>query len=149
MFKDRMMRGALAGVIASFSILIWNLFSDYYLHFAKKTWLEALCNLVMGHSIENRIDFIIAICLLLIWNGFLGVIFVKKVIPKQDGSYIGRAITYNFIVWFILYSIGTMFKINSFHTVAWQTVISNWIGLIFYGIILGWLTKRWDELNKP
>jgi hypothetical protein len=51
--KDRLLRGAFAGVLAGLILLTWNLFSHYILHFAKKTWLEVLNQLIMGHSLKE------------------------------------------------------------------------------------------------
>jgi hypothetical protein len=73
-------------------------------------------------------DFVVAFGLFIIWNGFLGAFFGRYVISEKDGNYLGRAIGYGYISWFILNTIGTLFKIEKLHEVTWQTAISNWIG---------------------
>lgn len=147
MFKDRLLRGALAGIIASLFMLTWNFFSRYIVHFAKQTWLESLSQLVLGHSPKDIMDFIAAFGSFIIWNGFIGAIFVRFVVPDRDGSYLGRAVGYGFIWWFFLYTIGTMYKITTLNIVASLTVFSNWISVMIFGIVLGWLSKRWDVLE--
>lgn len=144
MFKDRLLRGALAGIIASLCMIAWNLFSYYILHFAKHTWLESLSQLVLGQPSKDILDFIAAFGSLIIWNGFLGGIFVSFIIPQRSGSYLGRAVGFGFIIWFFLYTIGTLYKIKTLDIVASQTVFSNWISITIYGIVLGWITKWWD-----
>jgi hypothetical protein len=147
MFKDRLLRGALAGLIGGLWLIGWNLFSYYLLHFAKSTWAEAMSQLILGHGVENAIDFIISISFQCIWNAFIGVIFVRLVVPEKKGCYLGRAIGLQFIIWFFLEAIGTMYHIKSLDYVLWQTVLSNWVGITGFGIILGCLTKKWDKLE--
>jgi hypothetical protein len=56
-------------------------------------------------------DYVVAVGFLFIWNAFLGVVYIRFVIPERDGSYLGRAIGFGLISWFILYALGTVFKI--------------------------------------
>lgn len=147
LIKDRLLRGALAGVLGGLVLLTWNLFSNYILHFAKKTWLEALNQLIMGHSLKEAMDYVVAFGLLCIWNAFLGAIYVRLVIPDREGSYLGRAIGFGLISWFIFYALGTMFKIQGLHEVAWQTALSNWIAIAFFGIVLGCLKLRQEKVG--
>jgi hypothetical protein len=145
--KDRLLRGALAGIISGILLISLNLSSLYLFHFAKTIWTETMAQLIMGHGIDNIMDFIVAVGFQCIWNGFVGVLFVRFVIPKKEGNYLGRSIGLIFMVWFFLEAIGTMYHIKTLDLVQWQTVISNWVGIIVFGIILGWLTKKWDELE--
>lgn len=144
MFKDRLLRGALAGIIASLFMLAWNLFSYYILHFAKVTWLESLSQLVLGQPPKDISDFLAAFGSLIIWNGFLGGFFVSFIIPERSGSYLGRAVCFGYVIWFFLYSLGTLYKIETLHIASPVTVFSNWIAVMIYGIVLGWITKWWD-----
>ena len=141
------MRGALAGAIGCIWIFAWNQFSYSLLHFAKTLWTDALSQLVMGHQAKNTMDFIVAVVLLFIWNGFLGGIYTRFVIPERDGSYIGRAILLGLIAWFLIFTFGTFYKIPTLYKGVWQTAVSNWVAVIGWGIILGWLTGRWDNLE--
>ena len=145
MFKDRLIRGAVAGVIAALYHLIWNLSSQYLFHFARVTWFESMSQVIAGHSITSTMDFIVSTGYLLIWNGFLGALFIRFVIPDRDGSYIGRAIGFSFIAWFFLQAIGTMHHVKTLDNVAWQTILSNWIDVIIFGVVLGRLTQKWDQ----
>jgi len=144
LFKDRLLRGALAGIISSLFMLAWNLFSYYILHFAKVTWLESLSQLVLGQPPKDILDFLAAFGSLIIWNGFLGGFFVSFIIPERSGSYLGRAVCFGYVIWFFLYSLGTLYKIETFHIASPVTVFSNWIAVMIYGIVLGWITKWWD-----
>lgn len=143
--RDRLLRGGLAGVIGTIWLLPWNLFSHYILHFAKTTWLDAMANLELGHPIKNAMDYVAAIGLLLLWNGILGGIYVRFIVTKQEGNYIGRGIAFGLASWFILEAFGSFYRIPSLDKIAWQTAFSNWFGVSGFGLILGWLTKRWDE----
>ena len=147
MFKDRLIRGALAGIIGGLLLIGSNFFSQYLLHFAKTNWSESMSQLIMGHGVKNAMDLIVSICFECIWNSFLGVLFVRLVIPEKEGSYLGRALGLNFIAWFFLQAIGTMYHIKTIDLVQWQTVISNWIGITIFGITMAWLTKKWDKLE--
>ena len=82
-----------------------------------------MSQVIAGHSITSTIDLIVSTGYLLIWNGFLGVLFIRFVIPDRDGSYIGRAIGFSFIAWFFLQAIGTMYHVKTLDNVAWQTML--------------------------
>lgn len=148
LFKDRLLRGALAGIIASLCMIAFNFFSYYILHFAQQTWIESLSQLVLGQSPKDILDFIAAFGSFIIWNGFLGAIFVIIVVRKQGGSYLGRAVGYGLIIWFFLLTIGTLYHIETLDMVSSLTVFSNWISITIYGIVLGWITKRWDAYEQ-
>ena len=145
--RDRLIRGVLSGLIACLWIEAWNNVSYYLLHFAKVTWTQSLNQLVMGHSINSTMDFIVSHALLFFWNGFLGAIYVRSIIPERDGNYILRGIFFGLAAWFAIYSLGTLYKIPTLDVVAWQTALSNWITVTMWGIIVGWLTGRWDDLE--
>ena len=40
---------------------------------------------------------------------------------------------------------GTLYKVKYLSVLAWQTALSNCVAAAGFGIILGWLTERWDE----
>jgi hypothetical protein len=143
--NDRLIRGALAGMISALSLLPWNLISYYLLNFAKHTWLELVFLLPMGSSPQGVMDYVASVVIFIIWNGFLGAIFVQNVMPDKEGCYIARSIGFSYICWFIFYSIGTLYRIGQLHAIEWQTALSNWIAVFIFGILLGWLTKCWDE----
>jgi hypothetical protein len=148
LFEDRLLRGALAGLIGGIWLIGWNLVSKFLLYFAKMTWVESMSQLIMGHEVENAMDFIVSIGFQCIWNGFIGILFVRFVVREKEGSYLGRAIGLLFITWFLLEAIGTMYHIKTLDLVQWQTVLSNWVGITGFGIILGWLLKKWDKQDK-
>ncbi|MCO1602422.1 hypothetical protein [Desulfosporosinus nitroreducens] len=77
MFKDRLIRGAIAGIIASLCMLAWNFFSFYILLFAKQTWLESINESTCIRTVNKRqLDFIAAFGSFIILNGFLGGIYI-------------------------------------------------------------------------
>ena len=147
LLKDRVLRGALAGIIGCLWLFAWNQASHSLLHFVKTLWTDALSQLVMGHQVKSTMNFIVAVVLLFMWNGFLGGIYTRIIIPERDGSYIGRAVLFGLIAWFFIYTFGTFYKIPTLDKGVWQTAISNWVAVIGWGIILGWLTRRWDDLE--
>lgn len=123
--KDRLLRSALAGVIASLWILAWDSLSFYLLHFTRSTWVRGLVQLAMGHPPQDTLNYLVGIVLLFIWNGFLGAVYTRLVVPERDGSYVGRAIGFGLVAWFSLLSIGTLYRIPGLNVVTWQTALSN------------------------
>lgn len=144
--KDRLVRGASAGAVGGVWILGWNLFSVYVLHFAKATWTDALSQLVVSHTAKSAGDWVVAIGLLFLFNAVLGALFARYVIPERDGNYVLRAIGFGLAAWFVLMSIGTLYKIPLLSKLVWQTAVSNWVAVIGWGILTGWLLGRWDDL---
>lgn len=145
--NDRLIRGGLAGVAGMLWLTPWNLFSYYILHFAKASWGDMMSQLVVGHPQRTVLDFIVGFVLMVVFNGILGVLFVRFVVPERDGNYVLRAIAYAYAAWLVLFAFGTTFRIPRLINVHPLTTISNWIAVTGWAIIMGWLTGRWDSIE--
>ncbi len=145
--QDRILRGALAGVIGCVWLFAFNFFSHWILHFARTSWVESMSHLVLSHAPKGTMEFIAGTIILFMWNGFMGMLYTWLVIPERDGNYIGRAILFGLAAWFAIFVLGTFYKIPTLDKAPWQTAFSNWIAIGGWGVIVGWLTERWDDLE--
>lgn len=143
---DRLKRGAIAGLVALPFVIAVNLTSYHLLRFAKARWVDAITHLVYGRAATNPIELALGFFAFFVSAGGLGALYVLLVVPEPGrGDYLFRGVGWGLGTWFISYMVGGIFEVPSLHRIAWQTAITQVAGVIGWGLIIGWLTKRWDE----
>ncbi len=144
--NDRLKRGALAGMLALPFVIAVNLSSFHLLHFAKGRWVDSLSQLVYGHPIKNTIELLLGFFAFFIFGGMIGALFTRFVVPTPgQGDYLFRGLGWSWAVWFSTYAVGQLFNVSTLDYVAWETAVTQLLGITGWGLIVGWLTRRWDE----
>lgn len=143
--NDRLTRGAAAGALGGLWVVGWTLVSFYVLHFARATWTDTMSRLVAGHPIRSAGDWVVAVSMVLLFDALLGALYVRFVVPERSGDYLWRAGLFGWAVWFLLMALGTFYKIPP---LDWQTALSNWVAVLGWGAVTGWLVERWDRLAE-
>lgn len=144
--RDRLIRGAVAGVVGAVLALGVSAPSYFLLHFERQYWVESVFGLVLGHEIRSLPEWLFAYFLYFLWAGWIGALFVLLTLPQPGrGDYYLRALGHAFIGWLVTYMLGTLYRVPMLQVVAWQTGVSNILTLTVWGFVLGMLTKRWDR----
>lgn len=148
--RDRLIRGALAGVIAGLWIVLVNNGSFYVLHFGKALWVEPISQLMWGHPVRSPVEWVLALFIFFVLVGAMGYLYAWKIVPEPvTGNYLLRGLGYGLILYVILLSSGTYFRVPKLSYFRWETTITNLVAVTGWGLILGWLTRHWDyALNR-
>lgn len=142
---DRLVRGTLAGLIGGLFIILVNTSSYYLLRFGKAIWVHMLSQLVFGHRAGIAIEYIMGFVLIAVMAGGLGYIYAWFFVPKPDaGNYIFRGVALGIGFWLVAFSLGTLFRVPEMYNIAWETALTNLVAVIGWGLITGYLVKRWD-----
>ncbi len=142
--NDCFVNGIIAGIGAG---IIQNLlnFISYGLHFTKLRYLDYASIFLYGNYPTIWIETIFAQLAQLIFNGFLGIIFAMLVPLIKKDYLLLKGWYYGTSVWFIINSIGALYKVPSLLHNTWQTVFSNFLTSSVYGLLLAYLIWRLEN----
>lgn len=144
---DRTTRGLLAGIIAGVAMNIWNLLDYYILHITGIRFLDWFAVLVSWSKPSGVGAEILSLLLqIIVWDGFLGVLFAHLVILTKSQGIIYKAALYSALLWFIFKVI-----VNFYHVPVLSGLqplpgaLSNLIAVIIWGVIMGIVLKRFEK----
>lgn len=140
-----MIKGMLVGSGLGVYVLANDVFWHNVLHFARSSWLVQLSFLLLGHPMRNIPDNVMGVIFHLVFGGILGATFARVVLPRPgEGDYLLRGLGFGVFVWFASMAVGTIFKIPKIYSIAWQTAVTQLWSAASWGLLFGWLFKRWD-----
>lgn len=145
-FVDRTFRGLIAGNIAAIVMNIWNLIDYYFFHITNLRFLDWIAVLASGEKPESIFEVIVDLILVMVWDGVLGIIFAHLLVKITSRGMIIKACIYSTLLWFIFRTIAVLYKINPL--LAGQNFpgrLSNLLSALLWGIILGWVLKKFDK----
>ena len=142
LIKDRFTNGVISGTIASIIQNLLTFISYYLLHFAKIRYLDYASEMLYGHFPKNFIETVFAQMGQILFDGFLGIIFAMVVPLIKKENFLFKGWYYGATSWFLIFSLGILFKIPSLHHPAWQTVVSNFFSASVYGLVLAFTFRK-------
>lgn len=144
-FKDRYIRGLIAGLLAGVAALAWNLFSFYVLNFSTLVWGDFVSAVIFRRQIANAWEYVFSLLMGVIFTGFLGVLF-SLLIPVIKSRFLWlKGLIFGIAVWFLIYSLAIMFRIPTLINIPSKTALSNLIGASLWGILLGIFLEIIDD----
>ena len=147
---DRTFRGLLAGIIAGIAMNIWNLTDYYFFHFTNLRLLDWVAVLAGGQKLsqsgfETGVDLVVQI----IWDGFLGIVFAHLLRRITSRGVMVKSVLYATLLWFFFRAIAVLFKVTPLITGQdFAGRFSNLLGAVLWGIVLGWMLKRFDTIPE-
>lgn len=144
---DRTTRGLLAGIIAGVAMNVWNLFDYYILHITEIRFLDWLAVLLTWAKPANSFQEVISLVLqIIVWDGFLGVIFVHLVVLSTSKGIIYKSIFYGLVLWFLFKVIVNFYRVPVLSGLQpYPGALSNLMAVIIWGIIMGITLKIFEK----
>lgn len=136
--KDRMLRGFAAGVVAG---LVANAVSlvDGWAGLTTLRYIDWTAIGIFGHAPPFTTGELLWAFVAQIWfNGLLGVVFAYLVLLIGSDHLLFRGWMFSGVIWFVIYSVSTMFRIEGIVPLPLKTVISNFLIASIYGVGLGY-----------
>lgn len=146
---DRATRGLLAGIIAGIAMNVWNLFDYYVFHITEIRFLDWSYVLLTLNKPENFLQGVIALIIqIIVWNGFLGVVFAHLLVLITSKGIVYKSTIYALLLWFIFKVAVNFYQIPVLSGVQpFSGAISNLMAVILWGIILGLTLKIFEKSN--
>ncbi|UWG96229.1 hypothetical protein LPY66_15160 [Dehalobacter sp. DCM] len=147
---DRTTRGLLAGIIAGIAMNVWNLFDYYVFHITKIRFLDWLWVLLTLDKPENSLQSVIALIIqIIIWDGFLGVVFAHLLVMITSQGIVYKSTIYGLLLWFSFKVAVNFYRIPVLSGIQpFPGALSNLLAVILWGIILGLILKIFEKSNK-
>lgn len=146
LLNDRLMRGAVAGMLGGLFVNAVGLPSYFLLHFPKSLWVIQLSWMVRHLPPKSTIDWILAFFIFYLFCGLLGAIYSAIAIPQPgSGNYIFRGLVVSIATWMLVSTFSIFFNVPIFEFTAWQTTITFLIQVTVWGVVVGILMRRWDK----
>lgn len=148
--NDRLARGFISGIVAGFAMNIVSLVL-YYVKFSNTRFLDWAAIAIYGHKPHSFGEAIFAQIAQLVFVGVLGIIMAYLIPLLTSRNYLLRGWIFGTTVWFSLYGLILLFKLQETIKIALMTAVSDFIGASVYGLVLAeslkWLDNR-VNINK-
>lgn len=143
---DRFVGGFSAGVAGGILKILWSTLSSNVLHFAKLSLPDWASVMIFGRPAASMMETIIATIGYLFFVGVLGVIFAYLITAINSSYYLFKGVVFGLCLGVIFYSLPILLKVPHLASTDANTVITNWVGDIIWGLVLAvilrWLDNR-------
>ena len=144
---DRFHRGLVAGIVAGLAMNLWTLLPLFILNWEVLRFIDWAGIVIFGDLPRSHLQGLFALVMQLLWTGLLGVGFAYLIPQVTSRGYLIKAAFYGIIVGFVTYAIPTLFQMPFLAQHSFATVISNHIGGLIWGVVMG-LTLRWLDARE-
>jgi len=144
LIQDRLTRGFFAGLAGGVAMNIVNLIS-YYAGIAELRFLDWAAHTIYGTKPQNFAETVFAQGVQLIFVSILGIIFAYLIPLLTSRNYLFRGWLYGTIIWFSLYGLSMLFKIEATTPLRMGTVATDLVGASVFGLVLAEALHRWGE----
>ncbi|KJS76102.1 MAG: hypothetical protein JL56_06045 [Desulfotomaculum sp. BICA1-6] len=145
--KDRLLRGFMAGVAGGVVMDVFNL-ASYYLGIAELRFLDWSALVIYGAKPISIAETVFALIAHLIFTGILGIIFAYLLTLITSTNYLLRGALFGSTMWFLLYGISLMYKIEGTVPLHVDTAASDLISAVIFGLVLAETLHRLDNNLK-
>lgn len=135
--EDRFMLGFVSGLIAAIGMSLLN-FIIVHTTAANSHYADFVGIMLFGSKPDTTGEIITAFIAHIFFGGFLGIIFSYLIPLISEEFLLIKAMVYGTLMFFILFSLGVVFKINGLEYTSLLTVMTKSVGSGFYGFVLGY-----------
>ncbi|MEW6660777.1 MAG: hypothetical protein ACOY9Y_07750 [Bacillota bacterium] len=145
--RDRFTRGFLAGLAAG---IVMNIFSfiSFALNWVEIRFLDWAGVLIFGRQPVGALEIAVSLAGQLFFTSLLGVFFAYLISMTTSRGYILKGLVYGLAVWFASYAISILFRVPTLVRFRLDTVTSNIVGALLFGLVLAVALKWLDEQVK-
>lgn len=147
--EDRFVRYFIAGIISALFMNLWDYFSYYILHLSTMRLLDYASVMLLGKKVFIFWEEIFAQLTQIFFTGMMGVLFGYLITKINSKYYLFKSWLFAVSVWFVVFAIGSLFKMPYLYKVPTQTSLNNFLESSIYGLALAQTTIWLDsKLNK-
>jgi len=133
--------GLLAGLIKS----TIDLTAYYGVGFIHNRYLDHVAGDLLGHPAETTTETFFFF-LVEVWiAGVFGILYIFLSPSFHDSPYLLRGFIYGSVLWFLLHSLGSVFRLPTFEHMLLAALILHLVADILYGMGLAYLIRIWTK----
>lgn len=137
LLEDRFMQGLIAGAVGWIPQMIFTQ-TLFYFKVTKLRYLDFAAILGFNNHPNGLLQSLIAEFIVLSFLSFLGAIFALLVKVIASPFLMVKGVIFGGVVWFLIYAVMTLFKLEKIYPVDFATGISNLIGALIWGGVMAW-----------
>jgi hypothetical protein len=145
--KDRLVAGGLAGIIAGLIQYVYGLIV-LKLGLTDRIFGQYSDVLFSNRVYTGFLGAIMSILTHLAVTLITGVLFAYIIEKTSSRYYLLKGAGYGFVLWFLLSSFGTIYKMPLFTDIPAQSALVVLVGAIIYGIALAYILKIMDRKSS-
>ena len=142
--KDRFTNGFVSGFTAG--LVPWAInWSLQALDINTVVWVDFMGLFILGRGPQDVAEIIYMLIMQFGFFGVLGVVFALIVPLISSRRLIFKGAVFGLSVWFILFSLPTLFQIGQLEVFPLKTVLVHSVSSILYGVALAFILKWVDN----
>lgn len=145
---DRYFRGLVAGIVGGIAMNLWTVFVVNILNLKIIRFIDWAGYILYGDLPRTHFQGFYALIIQLIWVGLLGIVFAYLFPLTTSRGYFIKGAFYGVVTGMLIYAIPTLLQtpIISKHSI--QTVISNHIGGLIWGVTMAKVLRYLDTTPR-
>ena len=149
--QDRFIRGYISGAVGGVVMVLINIIF-FELGVTESKHTDLISVIFLGHVPTIMGEQIIILIIQLGHTAIMGITFAYLA-PKIKNEYFTfKGATYGVVIWFIIFSIGSLYKVPLFYNNSWITISSYLATSSIWGVItslvLIWFEKRAGDIKE-
>lgn len=142
--EDRLIGGAIAGAIGG---IFQNIYGTTVkgLGLTDRAFLDFAAVVATFKVHKGIVGYLVTSLFHTIFCALLGVIFVYLIKLTSSKYYWVKTIGFGLSLWFVLLSVGTIFRLPLFKDIPIRATISTLIGALIYAVVLGWVLQYFER----
>jgi hypothetical protein len=148
MMKDKLTLGFIEGTIAGVVSSLSDLIMVDWIKFGKIRFLDFAGVHLFGFKPETLGEKMFAQVAEIFFTGLLGIIFVYWIDKVKRENILFKGFVFGNTIWFILYSINILYKIEPLKKLSLESSIENYLGSLIFGLVLGFAYSRLSKEIK-
>jgi hypothetical protein len=141
--KDRVIAGALAGVIGAVLQDIYGCLIKFF-GLTDRGFIDFARAVILYNVTDGGIETLLALIAHIIWDLLLGILFVYIIQGTSSSHYYLKALIYGLSLWFIIQAVGTLFRLPMFFHIPACAALLTLIGALIYSFGIA-VTLRFFE----
>lgn len=145
---DRFFRGFIAGIIGGIFMNIWSVLAYYVIKISEIRFLDWASVFLYGHMPLSIPEALYALIIQIGFAGGLGVLMAYFIQGVGSQGYLLKGIVFGFGIFFLIYSIPTLFNTPGLVIIPFFSALSNNIGGIIWGFTTAYCLGYFDNKLK-
>lgn len=138
MLKDKVFAGFIAGISAAFFADIAN-WIFHYMNLMDVRFMDWASIILLGHKVNNSFQIVVMQICQIIWDGFLGVVFLMLIPIIKSKGIILKGILYAFLLLFIFRVLTVLFALEPLKNISFETFLCHVLCSLIWGFFVSYI----------
>lgn len=145
MLQDRVVRGFLAGLAGGIVMNLYS-FAQLKLNWTEMPFYKWTAIIILGkEDVGGAIAIVLGVLGHLIFTSLIGIGFSYLIPHKQSRYLLFKGWIYAISIWFIIYGLSLLFKVQGIIPILPKTAIANFFGASLYGLVTAFVSAKLEE----